>query len=208
MKKISKFLFENNPIFVMLLGMCSTLAASTTFERSYLMGLSIFIVLFLTSIIVSLISKYITDEIRIITYIIIIATLVTVLELLLKNYANLVYISLGIYLPLITVNCLILGKALSFFSKNSIKKSIKDSLHVGIQYLFSISVFGLIRELLGTGKITIMDNISNLTGYKFVVDIISNEYFINNLFVSSAGAFITLGFMIGIINHFSRKEEK
>ena len=207
MKKISNFIFENNPIFVMLLGMCSTLAASTTFEKSYLMGLSIFVVLFFTSIVVSLISRFITDEIRIITYIIVIATLVTVLELLLKNYANLVYISLGIYLPLITVNCLILGKALSFFSKNKIKNSIKDSLRVGFQYLFSISLFGLIRELLGTGKITLMDNISNLTGYKFIVDVFSNEYFINNLFITSAGAFITLGFMIGFINHFRKKED-
>ena len=202
-KKFNLFnwLFDSNPIFALLLGMCTTLAVSTTFEKSLIMGVSVTFVLFFSSIIVSLIAKYITDELRIPAYIIIIATFVTVIEMLLKTYAFSIYDALGVYLPLITVNCIILGRVLAFAAKNKVVATMKDSLKVGAQYIFAITLLGTIREVLGNNSITIMDNLSKLTGYKFIVKIFPSNYLIpNNIFISSAGAFITLGIIIGILN--------
>lgn len=196
-----KWFFDDNPLFSMLLGMCSTLAITTTFENAFIMGLSVTFVLILTSIIVSLISKYISEELRISSYVIIIATLVTVLEVLLKKYSISVYESLGVYFPLITVNCIILGKVLSFASKNKVGASILDSLKTGIQYTFAIVLFASIREILGNNSLTIISNLSNLLGFKLIFKIFPNNILIpSNIFLTSAGAFITLGVLLGILN--------
>lgn len=202
-KKFNLFnwLFDGNPLFSMLLGMCTTLAITTTFENGFVMGLSVTVVLLFSSIIVSLISKYISDELRIPSYIIVIATFVTVLEVLLRKYSIPVYEALGVYLPLITVNCIIMGRVLSFASKNKVGASILDSLKCGIQYTFAIVLLASIREILGNNSLTIIDNLSGLLGFKLSFNIFPSSIFIpSNIFLTSAGAFITLGILLGILN--------
>lgn len=208
MKKIFNFLFKENPVFVLVLGLCSVLAVTTTFEKSYMMGLVVLIVLVSSNIIVSLIRKLVNNEVRIPVYIIIISTLVTISELLLHRYSKELYDAFGIYLPLIVVNCIILGRALSFASKNTVLSSIKDGLKTGIGYLVAISLFGLFRELLGSGTITIMNDISKLTGYRWIINVFNNSVLPNKLFLSSGGAFILLGLIIGIINSIKVGDEK
>lgn len=202
-KKFNLFnwLFDGNPVFSMLLGMCTTLAITTTFENGLIMGISVTFVLLFSSIIISLISKYVSDDLRIPSYIIIIATFVTVIEMLLKKYSITVYDALGVYLPLITVNCIILGRVLSYASKNKVKASINDALKTGIQYTFALVLFASIREILGNNSLTIVDNLSNIFGNKIIFSIFPNNYMLpNNIFLTSAGAFITLGILLGIMN--------
>ncbi len=202
-KKFNLFnwLFDGNPVFSMLLGMCTTLAITTTFENGLIMGISVTFVLLFSSIIISLISKYVSDDLRIPSYIIIIATFVTVIEMLLKKYSITVYDALGVYLPLITVNCIILGRVLSYASKNKVKASINDALKTGIQYTFALVLFASIREILGNNSLTIVDNLSNIFGDKIIFSIFPNNYMLpNNIFLTSAGAFITLGILLGIMN--------
>lgn len=204
MKKIFNYLFKENPVFVLVLGLCSVLAVTTTFEKSYMMGLVVLIILVLSNMIVSIIRKLVNDEVRIPVYIIIISTLVTISEIILNRYSKPLYDAFGIYLPLIVVNCIILGRALSFASKNKVFDSIKDAFKSGIGYLVAISLFGLFRELLGSGTITVMNDISTLTGYRWIINVFNNDFLPNKLFVTSGGAFILLGLLIGIINSMKR----
>lgn len=207
MKKIFNYLFKENPVFVLVLGLCSVLAVTTTFEKSYMMGLVVLIILVLSNVIVSIIRKLVNDEVRIPVYIIIISTLVTVSEIILNRYSKPLYDAFGIYLPLIVVNCIILGRALSYASKNKVFDSIKDGVKSGIGYLVAISLFGLFRELLGNGTITVMNDISNLTGYRWIINVFNNNFLPNKLFITSGGAFILLGILIGIVNAMKRGEE-
>lgn len=208
MKKLFNYIFKENPVFVLVLGLCSVLAVTTTFEKSYIMGLVVLVILVISNFIVSLIRKIVNDEIRIPVYIIIISTLVTIIELLLNKYSKPLYDSFGIYLPLIVVNCLILGRALAFASKNKIGVSIKDGFKNGIGFLVAISIIGLFRELLGNGTITFMNDISTLTGYKSVINVFNNSVLPNKLFLTSGGAFILLGIIIGIVNSFRKRGEQ
>ena len=207
MRKVFNYIFKENPVFVLVLGLCSVLAVTTTFEKSYMMGLVVLVILVLSNIIVSIIRKIVNDEVRIPVYIIIISTLVTISEIILNRYSKPLYDAFGIYLPLIVVNCIILGRALSFASKNSVFASIKDGFKSGIGYLIAISLFGLFRELLGSGTITILNDISNLIGYRWIVTVFDNSVLPNKLFSSSGGAFILLGLLIGILNALKRGEE-
>lgn len=196
-----KSLITENPIFVLCLGMCPTLAVTTTFENAYIMGLSVLFVLLFSNLLVSLMSKFIDEEIRIPAYIIIIATFVTILELLMNHYVSVIYKALGIYIPLIVVNCIILGRALSYASSHNIWQSIVDAFKTGLGFTLAISLLGLIREILGSNSITIMDKISPLTGYLIKYNIfINNDIIPNNLFITPPGAFITLGLLIGLVN--------
>lgn len=207
MKKIFNYLFKENPVFVLVLGLCSVLAVTTTFEKSYMMGLVVLIILVLSNMIVSIIRKLVNDEVRIPVYIIIISTLVTISEIILNRYSKPLYDAFGIYLPLIVVNCIILGRALSYASKNKVFDSIKDAFKSGIGYLVAISLFGLFRELLGSGTITVMNDISTLTGYRWIINVFNNDFLPNKLFITSGGAFILLGLLIGIINSMKRGDE-
>lgn len=205
MKKIFNYLFKENPVFVLVLGLCSVLAVTTTFEKSYIMGLVVLVILILSNLIISIIRKVVSEEIRIPVYIIIISTLVTIIELLLNKYSKPLYDAFGIYLPLIVVNCMILGRALSYASKHKVLDSIKDGFRNGIGFLIAISIIGLLRELLGNGTITIMNDISNITGYREIIHVFNNVVLPNRLFLTSGGAFILLGIVIGIINNIRRE---
>lgn len=209
MKKFFKWIMNENPLFVLCLGMCPSLAITTTFENGYLMGLSVMMVLLFSNVVISLIAKITDEHIRIPVYIMVIATFVAILELLINSYVEPLSKALGIYLPLIVVNCIILGRALSYASNNKVIPSIIDALKIGLGYTFALSLIGLIRELLGNNTITIMDRISALTGYMMKYEILpSNNVIPNQLFSAPAGAFLTMGLLLGIINYLRKEDEK
>lgn len=205
--KLFKYLFKENPVFVLVLGLCSTLAVTNTFEKSYMMGLVVMITLIISNFIVSIIRNIVNEEIRIPVYIIIISTLVTIVEIILNRYSHSLYTAFGIYLPLVVVNCIILGRALAYASKNKVLDSLKDGIKIGLGYLVAISIFGLFRELLGSGTITIMNDISNLTGYREIIKVFNGSILPNRLFLTSGGAFILLGVIIGIVNSIKNRGE-
>ncbi len=195
MKKFLHSLIDENPIFVLCLGLCPALAVTTTFENGYLMGLCLLFILLLSNVIVSLVSKVVEEHIRVPAYIMIIATFVTILELILNTYIEPLSKVLGIYIPLIVVNCIVLGRALSYASNHSLLDSVRDAFKIGLSYALSLSLIGLIREVLGNNTITIMDKISNLTGYVMKYSIFpDNDVIPNRIFTSPAGAFLTIGF--------------
>lgn len=207
MKRFLSGLIDENPLFVLCLGMCPALAITTSFENGYLMGLSVLIVLVLSNTIVALISKVVDEHIRIPAYIMIIATFVTILELILQTYVEPLSRTLGIYIPLIVVNCIVLGRALSYASNHKVGSSIIDGLKIGLGYTLALSLVGLVRELIGNNTITIMDKISDLTGYIIKYQIFpANDFIPNALFLTPAGAFLTLGLILGIINAIRRRD--
>jgi electron transport complex protein RnfE len=194
-------IIKENPIFVLLLGMCPTLAVTTTFENALVMGISVTFVLLFTNMIVSLIKKIVPDQVRIPVYVLIIATFVTIVELLLKAYIPNIYNTLGIYIPLIVVNCIVLGRALGFASKQPLIKSMLDGIGYGLGFLLGLILLATFREVLGTNTITIMNNLSTLTGYRMVYQVLPNtNFFPISIFNKPAGAFISLGLLISIIN--------
>lgn len=179
-------LFDQNPILVQLLGTCPTLATSKTLADGIGMGLSATAVLVLSNLLISLLRKFIPKQVRIAAYIVIISGFVTAIELLIKAYLPSLDESLGIFIPLIVVNCIILARAEAFASKNSPIPSMIDGLFMGIGFTFGLALLGLIREFLGTGKI-------------FDITIISN--YPQNAFISgNAGAFLALGCLIAAVN--------
>ncbi len=202
MKTIKNGIFTENPTFILLLGLCPTLAVTTTFEGAYIMGLCVLVVLLITNFIVSIIKKIVPDNVKTPVYILIIATSVTVLDFLLMKNLPPLHKTLGIYLPLITVNCIILGRALSVASISSIKKSLLDALGIGLGFTFSLALIGLVREVLGSNMITIMDGVSSLTGYRAIYQVLPNTPVLPiTLFIEPAGAFLTLGFLLALINY-------
>lgn len=207
MKKIINGIFKENPVFVLMLGLCSTLAITTNFESSYMMGICVLIVLVLTSIIVSLLKNIVPDNVKTPVYIVIIASFVTILEMLLKKYIEPLYNILGIYLPLIVVNCIILGRSISVYSKSSVKTSIFDAIGIGLGYTFSICLIGAIRELLGNGTLTLVNNLSSVFNFKLILRVIPNIKILpNSLFISPSGAFFTVGIILCIINYIKERK--
>lgn len=187
-------LFKENPTFVLMLGMCPTLAVTTSLTNAIGMGLSTTFVLILSNFIISILRDIIPDRVRIPSYIVIVATLVTIVELIMQGYFPNLYSSLGIYVPLIVVNCIILGRAESFASKNSPQDSLADGVGIGLGFTMAISLISIIRELLGSGSVLNM---------VFVPE----KYHIM-LFVLAPGAFLVLAVLIAIQNCFRRKKGK
>ena len=195
-------IIKENPTFVLILGMCPTLAVTSSLVNGAGMGLSTMAVLVLSNMVISMLRNIIPNGVRVPAFIVIVASFVTILQFLLEAYLPSLNSALGIYIPLIVVNCIILGRALSYASSHSVLKSIGDGFKNGVGYLFAISIIGLLREVLGSGTITIMDNISKITGYKEVITVFNNNILPNKLFLTSGGAFILLGILMAIINHF------
>ncbi len=201
MKRILNGIFKENPVFVLMLGLCSTLAITTNFESSYMMGICVLIVLILTSIIVSLLRKIVPDNVKTPVYIVIIASFVTILEMLLKKFIEPLYNVLGIYLPLIVVNCIILGRSISVYSKENVKASILDAIGIGLGYTFSLCLIGLIRELLGNGTITLINNLSSIFNFKLIIRVIPDIKILpNSIFISPTGSFLIVGIVLSVIN--------
>lgn len=202
MKKI----IHENPIFVLLLGLCSALAVTTKVENAILMGCCFIIVMFLSSTIISIFKRWIPNNVQIPVYILIIATIVTILEILLSHFAPAIDKVLGIYLPLIVVNCIVLGKCMSVASKSSVIDSMKDALLTGFGYLFALLMIALIRETLGSGTITLMDASSVITHKKLIIVLYKNLNLLPlSIFVEPSGAFLVIAFLIAL---FQKKGEK
>ena len=179
-------LFTENPVFVLLLGMCPTLGVTTTLQNAIGMGLSVLFVLLFSNFVISSLQKVIPDQVRIPSFIVIIATGVTVLEMLLQAYLPDLANQLGIFIPLIVVNCIILGRAESFASKNKISDSLVDALGMGFGFTLGLVILGGVRELIGTGS---------LLGFQLLPEPISLP-----ILSYPAGAFLTMGLVIAIFN--------
>lgn len=208
MKQIFKTMVNENPLFVLMLGLCPALAVTTNFESAYMMGLCFLIVIVVSNVIISVIKKLIPDNVRIPVYILIIGTVVTILEILLSKYLPKLSEQLGVYLSLIVVNCVVLGRTLSVASKKDIVYTLKDSIGIGLGFTISLMLIGAIREILGTNTITFMSSLSELTGYRAVYKVYPDMSLLPNpIFSSGAGAFLVLGFLMALFNAF-KKEEK
>ena len=207
MKKgiIKNGIIKENPTFVLFLGMCPVLATSSSIYSAIGMSVCVFLVLLLSNIIISLVAKITPNEIRIPVYIIIIATIVTAISMLVQAFAPGIYSTLGAYLQLIVVNCIILGRAEAFASKNSVGDSIKDAIGMSVGFLMAMFAVAFVREFFGTGAISM----SNLEGAQiFKLQIIPEKYAIS-LLTESAGAFLVLGIAVAVFTAIiSKSEEK
>lgn len=206
MKTVFNGIVKENPTFVLLLGLCSALAVTTKVENAYLMGACVLVVLLISTFIVSLIKRIVPKSVELPVYILIVGTIVTSLEVLLKNYVPNLYQALGIYLPLIVVNCIVLGRILTVSSKEKMGYSLKDAFGIGLGFTLAITLIALFREVLGTGNITLMDAISSVTGYRAIYNIIpSTNIFPISILVTPAGAFLTLGLLIPLFKFIIEK---
>ena len=179
-------IIKENPTFVLLLGMCPTLGTTSSALNGMSMGLATMCVLIVSNFLIALIKKLIPDAVRIPAYIVVIASLVTVLQMLIKAYAPEIDKSLGLFIPLIVVNCIILGRAESFAAKNGPIASIFDGIGIGLGFTLGLTALGAVRELLGTGAI-------------FGVNLWGEEYGML-MFVLAPGAFLALGYLIALVN--------
>ncbi len=220
MSKKENFLkgfIKENPIFVFLLGMCPALAVTSTFETSLGMGLLVIFVLTSSNVVISLIRNFIPSDIRTPAYIVVIATFVTIVKMLTEWQAYELYIALGVFIPLIVVNCLILGRAEAFASKNKVIDSAIDGLGMGLGFTFALIVIGVMREFLGTGSIMygnylpffVEEPIYLFTLDWFIAGSASIEDFMLPMFSVAPGAFIALGIILAVMQFKQvKKEEK
>lgn len=179
-------LITENPTFVLMLGMCPTLATTTSAVNGLGMGAATMFVLICSNLVVSLLKSLIPDNVRIPSFIVIIATFVTLLEMLMKAYVPSLYESLGLFIPLIVVNCVVLGRAESFASKNNPFDSLLDGLGIGLGFTFALTLLGMVRELLGSGKL-------------FGLTIFPEQYGAL-VFILAPGAFVSLAYLLAIMN--------
>ena len=154
-KEFTKGLFKENPIFVIALGLCTTLATSTMVINALGMGAGVIFVLVCSNIFISLLKNFIPDNVRIPAYIVVIASFVTIVQMVMEAYAPALYAALGVFVPLIVVNCIILGRAEAFANKNKVLPSILDGLGMGVGFTLALTLIALIREVLGSGTITL-----------------------------------------------------
>ncbi len=190
MKNLTKGFIKENPVFVLLLGMCPTLGVTSSAINGLGMGLATTFVLLMSNVVISTINNVIPNKVKIPSFIVVIASLVTVVELVMQAYLPALYTSLGLFIPLIVVNCIVLGRAEAFASKNTIFSSALDGLGMGLGFSFALTLLGACRELLGSGKI-------------FTITIFPEDYGML-LFVLAPGAFIVLGYLIAIINRLNK----
>jgi Na+-translocating ferredoxin:NAD+ oxidoreductase subunit E len=179
-------IITENPIFVLILGMCPALATTTSAINGMSMGLATLFVLFGSNVAVSMLKNVIPDKVRIPAYVVVIATFVSVAEMLIHAYFPAIYDSLGIFIPLIVVNCIVLGRAEAFAAKNTVFSSALDGIGMGLGFTFALTLLGAVRELLGTGKA--------------FNQVVFPEHYGALIFVLAPGAFIALGYLIAIMN--------
>nr|WP_319401908.1 electron transport complex subunit E [uncultured Carboxylicivirga sp.] len=186
----SKGFFKENAVFTLLLGMCPTLGVTSSASNGLGMGLATTFVLVMSNLVISLIKNLIPDKVRIPAFIVVIATFVTIVQMAMEAYVPALFESLGLFIPLIVVNCIVLGRAESFASKNSPFSSIIDGLGMGLGFAMALTILGSVRELLGSGKM-------------FGVSIYPEDYGML-VFVLAPGAFIALGYLIALINRIKK----
>ena len=179
-------MFKENPIFVLLLGMCPTLATTSSAINGMSMGIATMFVLICSNVFISLLKNLIPDGVRIPCYVVVIASFVTVLQMVMQAYVPELYKTLGIFIPLIVVNCIILGRAEAFAAKNGVVSSFFDGLGIGLGFTMALTLLGMVRELIGKGSF-------------FGMEILPSSMHML-VFVLAPGAFITLGLLIALVN--------
>ena len=189
LKNFTKGFIKENPVFILLLGLCPTLGVTTSAVNGLGMGLATTFVLVMSNLVVSLVKDFIPDKVRIPSFIVIIASFVTIVELTMQAYTPALFDALGLFIPLIVVNCIVLGRAEAFASKNNVGSSIVDGLGMGLGFAFALTLLGGVREILGSGAI-------------FGIKMIEGDLML--VFVLAPGAFIVLGYLIALINKFKK----
>ena len=187
---LTKGLIKENPTFVLLLGMCPTLGTTSSAMNGLGMGVATMFVLIVTNVMISMLKNVIPDKVRIPAYVVVIAAVVTVLQLFMEAYVPALYNTLGVFIPLIVVNCIILGRAEAFASKNSMMDSALDGIGIGLGFTGALTLLGALREMLGTGAIF---------GHKFI----TGDGIL--IFVLAPGAFIALGYLIAVFKKLTAK---
>lgn len=185
-KTLLNGIIKENPVFVLLLGMCPTLGTTSSAINGLGMGLATTFVLVAANVVISLLKNLIPDKVRIPSFIVVVATFVTLVEMVMQAYVPALYESLGLFIPLIVVNCIVLGRAEAFAAKNTVFKSFLDGLGMGLGFSLALTILGTVRELLGTGKV-------------FSLTIFSEHYGML-IFVLAPGAFIALAYLIAVFN--------
>jgi len=191
LKTLTNGILKENPTFGLVLGMCPTLATTTSAMNGMSMGLATMFVLICSNIVISLLKNVIPDKVRIPAFIVVIATFVSILQLLMQAYVPAIYATLGLFIPLIVVNCIVLGRAEAFACKNNVGLSAVDGIGMGLGFTLSLTVIGAIRELLGTGCV-------------FGAHIFSEQYGAL-IFVLAPGAFICLGYLMALMQKLMKK---
>ncbi len=191
LKIITDGIIKNNPTFVLVLGMCPTLGTTTSAINGMGMGVATMAVLIMSNLVISLIKNFIPDKVRIPAFIVVIASFVTIIEMLMQAYVPALYASLGVFIPLIVVNCIILGRAEAFASKNGAFDSILDGVGIGLGFTIALTIIGAVRELLGSGAVF---------GYSFGV----TDY-MPLVFVLAPGAFLVLGYLMVLFNKIAKR---
>ena len=191
-QNFTKGLIKENPILVLLLGCCPTLATTTSAINGMSMGLATTFVLTMSNLCISLLKNFIPDKVRIPCFIVVIASFVTVVQLAMQAYVPSIYETLGLFIPLIVVNCIVLGRAEAFASKNPVWQSILDGFGMGLGFTMSLTILGSIREILGSGSI-------------FNFRLVPEDANTILIFVLAPGAFIVLGYIIAIVNKLKTK---
>ena len=189
-KVLMNGIVKENPTFVLLLGMCPTLGTTSSAINGMGVGLATMFVLICSNVVISLIKNLIPDMVRIPSFIVVIASFVTVLQMVMQAYVPALYATLGLFIPLIVVNCIVLGRAEAFAAKNGPLPSFFDGLGMGLGFTIALTLLGAVRELLGTGKI-------------FDITVLPEQYGML-IFVLAPGAFIALGYLIAIVNKFKK----
>ena len=184
-------ILKNNPVFVLVLGMCPTLGTTTSASNGMGMGMATMAVLIMSNLVISLIKNLIPDKVRIPAFIVVIASFVTIIQMLMEAFVPALYASLGVFIPLIVVNCIILGRAEAFASKNSPLDSIFDGIGIGLGFTLALTVIGATREILGSGAI-----------FGFSLGITE---FMPLVFVLAPGGFLTLGYLMVLFNKLAKK---
>ena len=182
---------KDNPVFVLLLGMCPTLATTSSAINGMSMGLATMFVLICSNVVISLLKNLIPDLVRIPAFIVVISTFVTIVEMVMNAYLPALADSLGIFIPLIVVNCIVLGRAEAFAAKNRVVSSLFDGVGIGLGFTFALTILGMTREFFGSGKL-------------FSVSFFPEDFGVT-LFVLAPGAFIALGYLVAIFNKLQRK---
>jgi len=194
-ERLKNGIITENPTFAQVIGMCPVLAVSTSVENGIGMGIAATVVLICSNIVISALRKFIPDKIRIPAFIVIIAAFVTIIEFLLKGFVPALYASLGIFIPLIVVNCIILGRAEAYASSNTVLKSAYDGLGMGLGFTFALVIIGSFREILGAGTF-------------FGTQVMPSIYQPATIMILAPGAFFTLGILNAILNYFKIKKGK
>ena len=184
-------ILKNNPTFVLVLGMCPTLGTTTSAINGLGMGVATMAVLIMSNLVISLIKNFIPDKVRIPAFIVVIASFVTIIQMLMQAYVPSLYASLGVFIPLIVVNCIILGRAEAFASKNGAVDSILDGIGIGLGFTIALTLIGAVREILGSGAI-----------FGFSLGIAD---YMPLVFVLAPGGFIVLGYLMALFNKYLKK---